>query len=138
MSTSALARTTDFFPTFADDFFKPWNGWFGNGDSWKATTVPAVNITESKDNYKVSLAAPGLKKSDFSIDIEGNLLTVSSEKEEKKEEKDEKHSRKEYNYSCFSRSFTLPDEVVKDKIEAIYEDGVLKLTLPKTEQGSVI
>jgi HSP20 family protein len=95
--------------------------------------MPAVNVTDNKDNYLVSLAAPGLKKSDFKIDVDGNMLTISSEKEENKEEKEAKFTRKEYSYSSFSRSFTLPDEVNREKIDAVYEDGVLKLTLPKTE-----
>jgi HSP20 family protein len=76
-----------------------------------------------------------LKKSEFNIDVESNMLTVSCEKEESKDEKNERYNRKEYNYSSFSRSFTLPEEVVKDKIEATYEDGVLHITLPKTEQA---
>jgi HSP20 family protein len=71
----------------------------------------------------VSLAAPGMKKEDFKIDVDGNMLTISSEKEETKEEKEKKFTRKEYNYSSFSRSFTLPDEVNKEKIDAKYEDG---------------
>jgi HSP20 family protein len=95
--------------------------------------VPAVNITEQKDEYQVSLAAPGLKKDDFKIDVDGNMLTISSEKEESKEEKEKSFTRKEYNYSSFSRSFTLPEEINKEKIEARYEDGVLKIALPRKE-----
>jgi HSP20 family protein len=98
-------------------------------------TMPAVNIVENKEDYMVSLAVPGMKKDDFNIDVEGNMLTISSEKEESKEEKEDKYTRKEYNYSSFSRSFTLPDEVNKEKIEAKYEDGVLKLMLPKKEEA---
>jgi HSP20 family protein len=97
--------------------------------------VPAVNIIERKEDYLVSLAAPGLKKEDFKIDLEGNMLSISSEKEEENEEKDEKYTRKEYSYSSFERSFTLPDEVNKDKIDAQYKDGVLELVLPKKEEA---
>ncbi len=97
--------------------------------------VPAVNITEKKDEYQVSLAAPGMRKDDFKIDVEGNMLTISSEKEENKEEKDKKFTRKEYSYSSFSRSFTLPEEINKEKIEAKYEDGVLKIALPRKEEA---
>lgn len=82
----------------------------------------------------MSVAAPGLKKSDFKIDIEGNMVTIQSEKEENKEEKDEQYTRKEYSYSSFSRRFSLPEDVRKDKIEATYEDGVLKLSLPKKDE----
>ena len=81
----------------------------------RAMNVPAVNITEQKNDYLVSLAAPGMKKDDFKIDVDGNMLTISSEKEENKEEKDKKFTRKEYSYSSFSRSFTLPDEVNQGK-----------------------
>jgi HSP20 family protein len=135
MSTRSLIKAGEMFPTVFDDFFKPWNEWFDQGNFWgKVMKVPAVNVTNNKDNFMVSLAAPGLKKEDFRIDVEGNMLTISSEKEETKEEKDEKYTRKEYNYSSFSRSFTLPDEVKKEKIDAVYQDGVLKLTLPKNEE----
>ncbi|MFI5129124.1 MAG: Hsp20/alpha crystallin family protein, partial [Chitinophagales bacterium] len=111
MSTQALAKTSERTPAFFDDFFKPWNEWFENGGNlWnRALTVPAVNITENKNDYQVSLAVPGMKKDDFKIDVNGNMLTISCENEENKEEKDKKFTRKEYNYSSFSRSFTLPD-----------------------------
>jgi len=132
MSTNALRKSREVFPSFFDDFFKPWNTWLGNE---RTMTVPAVNVVEDKEDYKISVAAPGLKKNDFNIDVEGNILTISCEKEYSKEEKNEHYTRTEYNYSSFSRSFTLPEEVIKDKIEAVYEDGVLRLTLPKTEQA---
>ena len=100
--------------------------------------MPAVNITEHKDDYQVALAVPGLKKDDFKIDVAGNMLTISCEKEDTKEEKEKKFTRKEYSYSSFSRSFTLPEEINKEKIEAKYEDGVLKLTLPRKEEARKI
>lgn len=135
MATKALTKPTEMFPTVFEDFFKPWNEWFDDkGFFGRMMKVPAVNVIENKDNFVVSLAAPGLKKNDFKIDMEGNMLTISSEKEEKKEEKEERFTRKEYNYSSFSRSFTLPDEVMREKIEALYEDGILRLTLPKSEE----
>jgi len=94
-------------------------------------SFPAVNISEHKDEYHVSLAVPGLKKEDFKIDVDGNMMTISSEKEDSKEEKDKRFTRKEYSYASFSRSFNLPEEINKEKIEAKYEDGVLKLSLPR-------
>jgi len=94
-----------------------------------------VNITENKDHYQVSLAVPGMKKDDFKINVDGNILTISSEKEEKKEEKDKKFTRKEYSYTSFCRSFTLPDEVNKEKIDAGYENGVLNIMLPFNESA---
>jgi HSP20 family protein len=133
MGTQSLSKASERMPAFFDDFFKPWNEWFDNGKRlWP--TVPSVNITENKDNYEVAVAVPGMKKDDFKIDVEGNMLTISSEKEETKEEKDKKYTRKEYNYSSFSRSFTIPDEVNKEKIDAKYEDGVLRLVLPRKEE----
>ncbi|HVW99165.1 MAG TPA: Hsp20/alpha crystallin family protein, partial [Candidatus Babeliaceae bacterium] len=94
--------------------------------------------TESKDDYQLSLAVPGMKKDDFNIDVNGSMITISSEKEESKEEKEKNYNRKEYNYSSFSRSFPLPDEVNKEKIDARYEDGVLKITLPKKEEAKKV
>jgi HSP20 family protein len=136
MSTKALTRTSEVFPSLFDEFFKPWEERFGNGGLWgKPLTIPSANVIENKDDFKISLAVPGLKKSDFNIDVNGNMLTISSEKEETKDEKDSRHTRREYNYSSFSRTFTMPDEVSKDKVEAVYEDGVLKLTLPKKEEA---
>jgi len=135
MSTLALSKPGGMLPSVFDDFFKPWNEWFDTG-SWPRTmNVPAVNITESKDSYLVSLAAPGMKKEDFKIDVDGNMLTISTETEERKEEKDKRFTRQEYNYSSFSRSFSLPEEINKEKIEAKYEDGVLKVTLPHKEEA---
>ncbi len=134
MATQALAKPANKGLSVFDDFFRPWNEWFDNGSLWGRTmNVPAVNITENENVYEVSLAVPGLKKDDFKIGVEGGMLTISSEKEETKEEKDKKFTRKEYNYSSFSRSFTLPGEVDKEKIEARYENGVLKIQLPRTE-----
>jgi HSP20 family protein len=136
MTTKALTRANDFFPSVFEDFFKPWNEMTGINGLWgKTMTMPAVNITEDKDFYKICVAAPGLEKKDFNIDVEGNMLTISSEKEEKKEEKNERLTRKEYNYSSFSRSFTLPEAVMTEKIEALYEGGELKVMLPKKEEA---
>jgi len=136
MSTKTLAKQNEFLPSAFNDFFKPWNGWFDNTTNFwgRELTVPAVNVSENTKDYKVSVAAPGMKKDDFKIDVEGDMLTISAETKNEKEEKDEKFSRKEYNYSSFSRSFTLPDAVNKEKIEATYENGVLQLVLPKTEE----
>lgn len=136
MSMLSVSKPRSLFPTVFDDFFRPWNEWFGNEPLYnKVLTVPAVNITENDKEYKITVAAPGLKKDDFKIDLDGNMLTISAETEETTEEKeDERYTRKEYNYTSFSRSFTLPDEVNKEKIEAVYENGVLKLRLPVKEE----
>lgn len=134
MATQALTRLSERMPSFFDDFFRPWNEWIGRENGWNALmNLPAVNITEQKNEYQLSVAAPGMKKDDFKLDVDGNILTISSEKEESKEEKDKKFTRKEYNYSSFSRSFTLPDDVEKEKVEATYEEGILKISLPRKQ-----
>ena len=136
MGTQALARLSERMPTLFDDFFKPWNEWYGNSGLWgRVLEVPAVNITEEKGQYLVSLAAPGMKKDDFRIDVDGNMLTISSQQEEEKEETEKRFTRREYSYSSFSRSFTLPDEINKEKIEAKYEEGILKVSLPRKEEA---
>lgn len=117
-------------PSIFDDFFKPWNEWFSDRKGL-VNTVPAVNVTETDGKYQVMLAAPGLKKEDFHIDVDGNLVTISAETKTEKEEKEEQFTRKEYNYNSFSRTFTLPENIDRDKIEARYENGELKLVLPK-------
>lgn len=134
METQALTKANVRMPFLLDDYFKPWNEWFEGGLWGKTMNVPAVNITEQENEYLVSLAAPGLKKDDFKIDVDENMLTISSQKEETHEEKEKKFTRKEYNYTSFSRSFTIPEEVNREKIEARYEDGVLKITLPRKEE----
>lgn len=139
MGTLTLNKAMERMPFVFDDYFKPWNEWFDNGNSniWgTAMNIPAVNITEHKDAYEVSLAVPGMKKDDFKIDVAGNMLTISSEKEETKEEEDKKFTRKEYNYSSFSRSFTLPEEINREKINAKYDNGILKISLPRKEEAT--
>lgn len=135
METRALTKMAERMPSLFSDFLRPWNNVFENGD-WgiPAMNVPAVNISEKDNQYLVSLAAPGMKKDDFKIEVAGNMLTISSEKEENTEESDKRFTRKEYNYSSFSRSFSLPEEIKQEKIEAKYEDGVLKIALPRNEE----
>lgn len=139
MSTQSLIKANAGEASVFDDFIKPWSEWFDNAGNFpRKWSVPAVNITENKEEFLVAMAAPGMKKEDFNINLDGNLLTISTEKEESREEKEKKFTRREYSYSTFSRSFTLPDEVAKDKIEAKYEDGVLKVSLPRKEQAKLI
>jgi HSP20 family protein len=141
MNTLALNRAFTGTPAVFGDIFRPWTGFFDddNINTWSSSiNIPSVNIVETEKDYQLSMAVPGLKKDDFKIDLEGNLLTISSEKEESREEKDKKFTRKEYNYTSFSRSFTLPDEVNQEKIEAKYEDGVLKIVLPYKEGAKLL
>jgi HSP20 family protein len=125
----------DMFPDMFEDFFKPWNEKF-SGNMWgKMLTVPAVNIIEDDKSFTLSLAAPGLKKEDFHIQMNGTMLTISSEKEEQKEEKDERMTRNEYNFTSFTRTFNVPEDIEMEKIAANYENGVLTLMLPKKEEA---
>ncbi|WP_333866351.1 Hsp20/alpha crystallin family protein [Sphingobacterium sp.] len=99
--------------------------------------VPAVNISESEKSFKIEMAAPGLDKSDFKINVDKNLITISAEKKEETVSEEKLYSKKEFNYSSFSRSFTLPETVDYSNIEAAYEGGVLVLTVGKKEDAII-
>ncbi|HTI92392.1 MAG TPA: Hsp20/alpha crystallin family protein [Puia sp.] len=138
MSNKELAKRRETLPSLFNDFFRPWESLFDtNGGSLipRLGNVPAANISENKDSFEISLAAPGMKKGDFNIDVDGNVLSISAEQKEEKEEKDEKYTRKEFSYSSFVRSFTLPEGINREKIDASYDNGLLKLVLPKTEEA---
>lgn len=135
-----LAKSDSFFPstTFGkvfDDFFNTNLGEFF-GDEMKFT-MPSVNVVENPESFDLEIAAPGLSKEDFNINVEHNMLTISAEKSSKEEETKEENNyvRREFNYSMFKRSFQLPDTVDADKIEAGYDNGVLRLYLPKREEA---
>ncbi|RAJ02233.1 HSP20 family protein [Chitinophaga skermanii] len=98
------------------------------------STLPPVNITESKEGYVLDIVAPGFEKADFKINLDGKSLVVSVEKKETVKNENEKQVRREYNFQGFKRSFTLDENVDAEKINAKYENGVLKLTLPKKEK----
>lgn len=97
--------------------------------------VPAVNIAENDNEFHIELAAPGLKKDDFKINLDKNILSVSAEKKAETDGETKKYSKREYSYSSFVRSFTLPETVDYSKIEADYTDGILKLTVAKREDA---
>jgi len=95
--------------------------------------VPAVNISENDDEFQIEVAAPGFKKNDFKIELEKNLLTISTEVEQKEENTN--YSCKEFAFYSFSRSFNLPENKVNvEKIDAKYKDGILYVSLPKREE----
>ncbi|MDT8308152.1 MAG: Hsp20/alpha crystallin family protein [Bacteroidales bacterium] len=98
-------------------------------------SIPAVNILETEDNFKIELAAPGFEKEDFKVDLDKNVLTISSEKEHKQEEKDEKFMRREFSYAKFSRSFNINDSIDGEKIHANHKNGILTVVLPKKEEA---
>ena len=125
-------------PALFDDFFnRDLFNWNNSNFSDTNTTIPAVNIKETADNYEVEVAAPGMTKKDFKIELDGNTLTISSERSSQKEEDgDERYSRREFSYQSFQRTFNLQKEVVDlDKIEAKYENGLLHLLIPKKEEA---
>lgn len=131
-----LIQTNNWLPSLLEDIF--------NGDLTQdknGTTIgkqtPAVNIIEHNDSFIVEVAAPGLKKEDFEIELDHNLLTVSTELENETENTNDKYTRREFNYQSFKRSFTLPKSVNVAKIGANYVDGVLRLELPKKEEAKV-
>lgn len=120
--------------SFLDDFF--YNSYVPNHfDNSGYYNTPAVNIVDEKDNFKIEVAAPGLNKKDFHIELDNFVLTVSSIKEEKKEENNDRFTSREFNYSSFKRSFTLPRTVKTDKIDASHKDGILTITIPKKEEA---
>ena len=130
----SLLRSSLLRPSLLEDVMKPWNEWVD--EKWPfSNQTPAVNVKETEKNYEITLAAPGLQKSDFTIDVNGSMITVSAEQDEKKEEKDESFTRREYSYSSFCRSFSLPENIVQEKIDANYVNGELKLLLPKKEEA---
>ncbi len=127
------------FPSVFSDFFNNDN-FFNNRliEREFEQSLPAVNIKENKNDFKIEFAAPGFKKNDFKIDIEGDMLTISAEKEVEKNEEKELFTRKEFSYNSFSRSFTLPQTVNSEKIDAKYSDGLLKLIVSKKEEAKKI
>lgn len=98
-------------------------------------SLPKVNISETDDAYEVELAAPGMKKDDFNIEIDNQVLTISSEMENEEETTDNNYTRREFGYSSFKRSFTLPESVDDGKIKAKYNEGILNIELPKREEA---
>lgn len=134
---SLTKRNTMNFPALFDDFIGRELFNWGNGNfSATSTTVPSVNIRETNDTFEVEMAVPGMDKKDFSIQLEGNTLTISSAKKSSQETKEgENYTRREFSYQSFQRSFDLPRDVVEaENIAARYENGLLQLTIPKKEE----
>jgi len=126
------------FPTFSgivEDFFRDDDNFF---PTWRnrlvgGFTVPAVNIRETKDQFMLEVAAPGLKKDDFVVEVDNGMLVVRAEKSVEKEDKGDDYTRQEFSYESFRRSFWLPENVNSDAIKATYKNGILNIALPKTE-----
>jgi len=124
------------FDSFFNDFFQApaKSSKTDLGRQFNAKSIPSVNIMEAEKAFHIDLAVPGMNRSDFKIEIKENKMTISSENESKEEEVKDNYSRMEFNYSSFSRSFTLPENIVEAKVSAKYEDGVLKVTIPKSKE----
>lgn len=125
------------FPKFIDDFFNTDRFLIDFESSFPnlnfKNILPDANIVENKKEFKIELAAPGLDKKDFKIEMKNGMLTISAEKEEETKTEDENYLSREFSYSSLYRTFALPDNLIADKIDAKYENGVLKLKLPKSE-----
>lgn len=125
-------------PVLFDDFFnRDVFNWGTQNFSDTNTTVPAVNIKETPEHYEVEVAAPGMTKADFTIELDGNALTISSARSNQQVQRDdERYTRKEFSYQSFRRTFTLPKEVVDiENIGARYDNGLLQLLIPKKEEA---
>lgn len=137
----SIIKTNDanWLPSVIDDMFKTdWLGGTTNVNSI-GTSIPAVNILENDETFLVEVAAPGKDREDFKIELDNDILTISSmSKEEHKEEKmAKKYTRKEFSYKTFKRAFSLPESVDSGKISAGYTNGVLEINLPKKEEAKV-
>ena len=120
---------------FFDDFFTRDLFWNGENGLPKLSTTPAVNIKETDNSFDLELAAPGLDKKDFNIEVNEDVLTISFERKEKKEVNEETYRRREFGFQSFKRSFSLPETLDGDKIQAKYENGVLNLVIPKRPEA---
>jgi HSP20 family protein len=130
-------RSNSYLPSFWDNFFsKDLMDWGMSNFSSTDTTLPAVNVKESEDAFEIEVAAPGMKKEDFNVNFENNVLTISSErKEESRREEKGQYTRREFSYQSFQRSFTIPENLVEgEQISAKYSDGLLCIHLPKKEE----
>jgi HSP20 family protein len=133
----SLVRFSNQMPGFLYRFFE--NEMFDLSNrnySNTYTTLPAVNIKEDKEGFEVEMSAPGFEKSDFKIELNNNLLTISSEKKIENETKnDQLFTRREFSYQSFMRSFSLPETIESGKIVAKYENGILAISIPKKEEA---
>ncbi len=132
---SLIKKNERNFPSVFSDLFD-YDKFFG-GPIFKdfENTLPATNVKETEKEFKIELAVPGFKKEDFKVNLDNDVLTISAETKNEKKEENEKYTRKEFSYNSFSRSFQLPKTANNDKINAKYEDGILKLDISKKEEA---
>lgn len=129
-------RNNALLPGFNDVFESIFNDTFFNDRM--ITRVPAVNISESENSYHVELAAPGLKKEDFKLNLERNQLTISVEQQSEQNDSQKSYNKREFSYSSFVRSFTLPDSADHSQIDASYTDGILCIDIAKREEAKAV
>ncbi len=129
---SLVKRNDVLFPSLLNEILKP--DWFGGTETLRSS-VPAVNIKENEKDYELELVVPGRKKDDFVIEVDKNILTVSSEIKSEESKTEDNYTRREFSFSSFKRAFTLPDSIDVDGVNAAYDSGVLKLTLPKKAEA---
>ena len=122
-------------PGFNDVFESIFNDTFFNDRM--ITRVPAVNMSETADYFQVDLAVPGLKKQDFKISLNRNVLNIGVELQAQNNEEEKRYAKREFSYSSFVRSFTLPEQADHNRIEAFYEDGILKVEIAKKEEAKI-
>jgi len=129
-----LARINrNYVPAYWDDFFN--DKFFNQLNSTNCNgNHPAVNVSEEDKVYTIEVAAPGIARKDFNLEIENDVLTISTEKKENEDEKKQNFLRREFNYQTFKRSFQLPESIDQEQIKATHEAGILTLTLPKKEE----
>jgi HSP20 family protein len=126
------------FPSFRNDFFTDrflTPRFFDDDFFENSIGTPPANIVETSKEFKLDLSVPGMKKDDFKIDVEDGVLTITSEREEEKNETEKNYRRREFSYSSFTRTFSLPDNVDENKINAKYDNGMLQITIPKNEMS---
>jgi HSP20 family protein len=129
---SLVKRNNVMFPSLMNEILRP--DWFGGVDNFK-DSVPAANVKETESEFVLELAIPGRKKEDFNVEIDNDILTISSEVKSEENKEDEGYTRREFTFSSFKRVFSLPETISLEKINATYEDGILKFILPKKEEA---
>lgn len=129
---SLLKKTFPSLPEISDFFDGDWREFKLNGDK----LFPAVNVIENDGDFEIEVAAPGFKKEDFKVEVENGVLTITGKTEKEEKEKKKNYTRKEFSSKSFQKSFTLPENVEKDEVAAKYKDGLLRLTLKKTEKST--
>lgn len=132
-----LVKFKDSFPSFLDEFFGGDIFSSARNSSFIGNSLPAVNVKENGNDFEVEVAAPGMKKEDFKIELDNNILGISSERTQENNEEKDNYTRREFSYSSFKRTFSLPDSVNSETISAKYDNGVLKIVLPKKNEEQI-